>query len=315
MHVTPALLRTYRMYGLAVRSDLPFPGFPEASSAPVDLDLRCGGPRRVPSQAPLGEILAERQFAGNRGYYFTRHPGGYVARFVEFADFEFDPGLRHCTAWWDPSQTAEVIELFFCGNVLSKWLMLKGHLVLHASAVAWKGRALAFLADSGFGKSSLAAAFCAAGASLITDDVLRLEISGDQVFAHRGPSELRMRPSEVTQALTGLSSRKTADLREAVSWPAAGDRTCLDAIVVPMIARERKSISLEAVDRPRAFFLLNAYVRVSAWKSHEMIRQNCERLAPVAIRVPLFEAELPWGAEALRKIPGELFQNLGWGEA
>jgi hypothetical protein len=51
-------------------------------------------------------------------------------------------------------------------------LSLAGDVVLHASAVAVDGRALAFLGPSGAGKSSLAAGFVQQGAELLADDFL-----------------------------------------------------------------------------------------------------------------------------------------------
>ena len=51
---------------------------------------------------------------------------------------------------------------------------LGGHLVLHASAVAFGGRAVAMIGTSGAGKSSLAAAFLQRGHRLLADDYLLL---------------------------------------------------------------------------------------------------------------------------------------------
>jgi hypothetical protein len=52
---------------------------------------------------------------------------------------------------------------------------LDGGLVLHSSAVAHRGRALAFLGVTGAGKSSLAAAHVQRGAQVLADDYLLLQ--------------------------------------------------------------------------------------------------------------------------------------------
>jgi len=58
------------------------------------------------------------------------------------------------------------------GGVFSVALHLQGLLCLHGSGVAVAGTAVAFLANKGGGKSTLATALCDGGATLITDDML-----------------------------------------------------------------------------------------------------------------------------------------------
>jgi serine kinase of HPr protein (carbohydrate metabolism regulator) len=54
-------------------------------------------------------------------------------------------------------------------------LHLQGLLCLHGSGVGIDGSAVAFLANKGAGKSTLATALCAAGATLVTDDMLPVD--------------------------------------------------------------------------------------------------------------------------------------------
>ena len=63
---------------------------------------------------------------------------------------------------------------------------LHGLELFHASAVAIDGRAIAFVAASGTGKTSLAFAMLARGAALVSDDVLALEPTRAGVVAHPG---------------------------------------------------------------------------------------------------------------------------------
>ena len=87
-------------------------------------------------------------------------------------------------------------RLFFA-QTLPLAAALQGLEVLHASAVGVDGRAVAFTAASGSGKSSLAAHLVAAGASFLTDDVLALEGTSDAVLAHPGPARASVASQEL----------------------------------------------------------------------------------------------------------------------
>ena len=64
------------------------------------------------------------------------------------------------------------IEHVVADAALPHYLALKGHAVLHASAVEFRGSAVLALGDSGVGKSTLAAALVRAGGRLISDDAV-----------------------------------------------------------------------------------------------------------------------------------------------
>jgi hypothetical protein len=73
-----------------------------------------------------------------------------------------------------------------CAQALPLAATLQGFELLHASAVALGGRAVAFVAASGTGKTSLALALLTRGAALVTDDVLALESTAGGLLAHSG---------------------------------------------------------------------------------------------------------------------------------
>ena len=76
--------------------------------------------------------------------------------------------------WIDPAPNTSALELrlMLLGPVFSFLLHQRGLLVLHASVVAKKNRARAFLANSGEGKSTTAAAMLPRGFALVVDDLL-----------------------------------------------------------------------------------------------------------------------------------------------
>jgi hypothetical protein len=93
------------------------------------------------------------------------------------------------------------------------WIQ-QGFVLLHASAVAMDGGAIAFAGQSGAGKSTLLGAFVAAGHTAIADDLLLVEPGAERPARLRAaPGYLRLWPDSV-RAL-GFEDRRA---RPEFSW-------------------------------------------------------------------------------------------------
>jgi len=75
------------------------------------------------------------------------------------------------------------LRLYLLGPVFAALLHQRGLFLLHASAVAIGGRAIAVLGDAGAGKSTAAAALVERGHGFLADDVVALTPSSDGDFA------------------------------------------------------------------------------------------------------------------------------------
>ncbi len=95
-----------------------------------------------------------------------------------------------------PAVAAWRWQRFLVGRVLPWAALLRGRELLHASAVQIGGSAVAILADTGYGKTSIAARLMLHGGGFITDDVLALSTDGERILAHPGPAILALRPAE-----------------------------------------------------------------------------------------------------------------------
>src|ERR1700745_2893354 len=94
--------------------------------------------------------------------------------------------------WVGPRR--EALEEYLLGQVLSFAMLVRGVEPLHATAVVVGGGAVAFLGDSGYGKSTLGASFVRENYPLLTDDVLVLEQCGQQMLAHPGMPRIKLMP-------------------------------------------------------------------------------------------------------------------------
>ncbi|MEH7302882.1 aldolase [Neobacillus drentensis] len=73
------------------------------------------------------------------------------------------------------------IRLYILGTCMGAILLQNRLLPLHGSAVEINGEAYAFIGESGAGKSTLAAAFLNNGYKLLSDDVIAVSLSNDNI--------------------------------------------------------------------------------------------------------------------------------------
>jgi hypothetical protein len=104
---------------------------------------------------------------------------GYLLRFPNFSDFSVSPSGLEVTAFPAPGVSEQTVEHLYLNQVLPLALSKQGKLVFHASACEIGSAAVAFLGESGKGKSTLAASFATNGFRFLTDDGLMVEASGN----------------------------------------------------------------------------------------------------------------------------------------
>lgn len=120
---------------------------------------------------------------GSAWAYFHRNGPQYIVRFPGMADFEVSADGKTAQAWPAPGTAAATVHHLYLNQVLPLALSRQGRLVLHASAVEIDGQAVAFMAESGRGKSTLAASFAANCGRFLTDDGLQVQWLQGEPFA------------------------------------------------------------------------------------------------------------------------------------
>lgn len=106
---------------------------------------------------------------------FFRSSKGYLLRFPQLADFEVNFDGHTVVCFPAPDVTRETAQHLYLNQVLPLALSMQGKLVFHGSAVEVGEAAVAFVAESGRGKSTLAASFAMNGFRFLTDDGLVVE--------------------------------------------------------------------------------------------------------------------------------------------
>jgi hypothetical protein len=184
-------------YGLALGGDIAVLG---ASDAP---EGSWRGEVAVSRGAEAEPAAFERIFAQGTGpdgplITLDRTVAGYELRIAGFASFQIAPDGRRvgCRPEIGPAWRWQRV---LAGHALPFAAVLQGIEVLHAGAVALGGRAIAIVANSHGGKSSLAVNLALRSARLLTDDALAVESHNGCVLAHPGVGAVTIRMAEVEQ--------------------------------------------------------------------------------------------------------------------
>jgi len=120
---------------------------------------------------------------------FFRNPEGYLLRFPMLADFNVsaDGCVVLCSPVHGVIDTTP--QHLYLNQVLPLVLGKLGKLVFHGSAVEIDNGAVAFMAESGRGKSTIAASFAVNGCRFLTDDSLLVdEMDGNFMVMPSHPS-------------------------------------------------------------------------------------------------------------------------------
>jgi hypothetical protein len=217
---------TYSLYGLTLRSEVPLPCpevCPEVQSSQDDTDV------------DLVEST-EDQLAGvchgaptsleDDGFWRCAIYQSGAARVCWKDHFDFVVAGDGGRVLWRRLVDVpdEVLFTYLLGQVLSFCLLARGLEPLHATSVLVNGSAIAFLGDTGDGKSTLAATLLERGHRLITDDVLVVHFDGHRALAYPSLARIKLMPDSADAVLRGRRSVPMNRFTRKMIFPLAADQ-------------------------------------------------------------------------------------------
>lgn len=202
---------SYRVYGVGIESSASIAGLELCPLDPRLITLRFESgpePEWVKKSKELqGRVVICRP--GEEGtadptFTLTEHGNGecYELSYSDGTRFVVN-GTAGCV-WgtFPPSLTREDLETYFLGPVLGFVLRHRRVTCLHASGVELFGRAVLFSGDAGYGKSTTAGALALRGVPVLSDDIVPLELTGDEIWATPGYPRVCLWP-EAVEKLAG----------------------------------------------------------------------------------------------------------------
>jgi hypothetical protein len=165
-------METYVAYGLNISSELPLPELAVTDAKP-DVYIRF---------SPLDSPTLLTAYSSD----------SYVGE-SKLGRFLINDGRE---LFIDPSPALDQAKLrpFILGPVLAYLLRIRGLLTLHASCVAIYGTAVAFVGNTGWGKSTIAKGLHDRGFPLISDDLLAIDLKDGNVLTIPGLPLIKLWP-------------------------------------------------------------------------------------------------------------------------
>jgi hypothetical protein len=252
----------YCVYGITILSEIPLALPTQGHGDLARIELRTAPPAYF---ADATRNVPLEQVDGS-WYQFARLPDrSSYARWEGVGEFlvSADGGRITCRPL-DPA-TTESFQVYLLGQALSFALVKRGFEPLHATTVVVRGGAVVFLGESGFGKSTLAACFLAAGHRMLTDDLLMLRHTARGVIAYPGPPRIKLLPKMARKYMeqTAAGVRMNPDTEKLI-LPLEPSRRChgpvpvkaIYALASPDKTSQKQGITIEPLSSRDGFLKL-----------------------------------------------------------
>lgn len=305
--------KIYSLYGLKVRSAIPLP-CPESplngKRANVEL-IEC-------TKDELDEPCDSRISYFERDDFWECRQFEDGAARVSWKDhFEFHVSADGARVRWRRlvGIPDEVLFTYLLNQVLSHCLALRGVEPLHATSVVVNGRAIAIMGDSGYGKSTLAAALIRRGCPLLTDDVLVLEDLGNGMQAYPSLARLKLRPDSADAAFARRRSLQMNTFTDKMILPLsasehAGNEVPLGAIFVIPSSAGSAAIAIRRVRGHRSLLPIIQNSFDTSFLDRRRLEQQFAFACRLAKAVPISVLSFPRQLDMLPAVADALLKDV-----
>ena len=238
-----------------------------------------------------GTTIAHYQFGDESFEIKAKSRTDYLLSFSDIVHFLVNQEAMTVQPVCRRQDELELVGLLLANSVSAFLLSLRGSVALHASAVVVNEQAIVICGPSNQGKSTLAAALCAAGAALLTDDTLAWHDDTTRALAYRGVTDIRLRQPAAKLARTFGTASRSPDGRLVVRPRVAQGNVVPIALVVhPTNQPNTLTPSTVLLGGTRAHAPLLAATRIGSWTTNQQrikALKSAHRLAQLCRNVEL----------------------------
>jgi hypothetical protein len=311
---TESLFR-YGVYGISLRSQIPLSLPADSYTGFTEIELRMGSSSFF-SDA-IQDVLLQRSPWGPYRYAHLQDGSSYV-RWEGVGEFLVSRDGR-CVTCARVTDALESFQVYLLGQALSFALVKNGFEPLHATCVVVDGQAVAFVGDSGFGKSSLAASFLEIGHLLLTDDLLLLRKTDEGFAAYPGPPRIKLFPEMATRFLgEPVNNIPMNSGTRKLIIPLDGDRTCASPVPLrimyalgsPSDRAGESSVRIEPLSPRRSFLTILSNTFNYVILDPPRLQRQFAETARLATVIPVKQLSYPRRVSSLSAVREAILSDL-----
>lgn len=290
----------YHLYGLNLQSTFNIPVLPEISAPKAKPDITIqlitdGCIHDFVSEAVAQQAVAV-QIERTDALVYLQNCGVYLIQ-----------GGCKIVIISTPNAPVEKICQALLGVVMAVLLYQRGLYILHGSTVAIGGTALAFLGDSGAGKSSTFATLLAQGFVGVVDDLTAIQLSSQGATVYAGVPKMKL-SNEVANTLNLSDSSSQYDDESLFSFPSSQQSSSFSLSHL-YILEYGSDFAIEPISRQQAIIEV---LRYSGLKSILELRDRIlfKQAARLANCVHVYRLKRPRNLQQLPKMAGLLKDHI-----
>jgi hypothetical protein len=210
----------------------------------------------------------------------------------------------------------EALQEYLLGQVLSFAMLARGVEPLHATAVVVGGGAVAFLGDSGYGKSSLGASFVRENYPLLTDDVLVLERRGQDLLAYPGMPRIKLFPEMCESMFQGCEGTPMNRWTHKTIFALSAQQHQVSAIPLRILyvlsspSNQPRKVTLRRMSERKAFLSVLKNTFNDVMLSPRRLKRQFEFAASTAAHVPVKVLSYPRTLSAMPVVVKAVLSDL-----
>ena len=280
----------------------------------IDKTIKPARPQEPVDQDPFNCYVLDDDTVWTE-FYHTKE--GYLLRFPGLADFDVAIDGSKVVAYPAKGTDEATIEHLYINQLVPLALSRQGQPAFHASVVTLSGSAVAFLGQSGTGKSTLAASFALSGEMFLTDDALLVEESDEGCRVRPSHASLRLW-SDSVEAIVGNDIQKAGPISYS-------DKAQLLAGEALAFCNESQPLAvayvLEQSDVPSVLIReLTGLDRYMAWLGNsflldvvdnDLLARHFDWTHRISGKVPTFALDFPRDYDILPEVRAAIREHAG----
>lgn len=254
----------------------------------------------------------------------AKQNGKYLIRFPDYADFWVSSSERVIDCIPCPDVPQETLNHLFLDQVFPCLLTHDNQIMLHAAAVGINSEAVAFIGETGAGKSTLTSSLCSKGFHLLTDDGLLVVEEAGRFWAVPSYSSVRLWPESLPEIFAGNPSstdvahysEKQRVTAEQAAFSFAMERTPLRRIYLlkPQETDAESEIAITPIPPREAFNeCFNSIFRLD-FRNRAKLKEQFTLTARIVEATPVFSLSFPHDFSQLSAVHACLLAHLNHNE-